>query len=206
MTRLAMLWVGALLLSASSCGQMPPEANQVDPSDLGGEPIRTEFKPTGGLLQWEKGLVQSVKANLGDLRGSYFDQNRLISEQIFMGNGIPEAPNQRATLLADGKVLLAGCRHHSCDEKGAIVATPEGTMLAAGLINYRCIFDELIDRFCQRHPRLTIFVKYANDRPEITGHITAWAKEVSVGPYRPIALEERVHIDENRARRGAADR
>jgi hypothetical protein len=59
----------------------------------------------------------------------------------------------------------------------------------------------LIDRFCTRHPRLTIFVKYANDRSEIIRHIQTWAKEVSVAPYPPIALEERVHIDEHLARR-----
>jgi hypothetical protein len=192
-----------LIVLGASCEQRRSDQTQAEPSGTveAAAPDKVRFRELAApSLEWQAGMRQSVAATFGDLRASYFDNNRLLGEQVIWGINLPERPVPQFSRLDDGNILIVGCRHHSCGEKGAVVATPQGAMIAAGLINYRCVFDELLDRFCLDSPRLTTFVKKENDRPEFTEPIDAWAKLVSVEPYPPIALREKVHIDDARAR------
>lgn len=128
-------------------------------------------------------LYGSVQKELGGLRGNYFVQNLLVSEQIVMGMGNP-APNVR---LADGNYLASGCRQHQCPEKAAVVVAPTGAMLAAALIYFPCIehAKELAQAGsnCAQHRILALFVKQKNSRPALLKDLQDWA-EGEIGAER----------------------
>ena len=79
-------------------------------------------------------VYSSVRSEFGAIYGSYFLPDRLVSEQIIMGLGIPDPTVE----LPGGNYLVSGCRPHSCDEKAAAIVTPAGVVLMAGLINFHC--------------------------------------------------------------------
>lgn len=149
---------------------------------------------------WEEEMVKSVTESFGLVRGSYVLKNQLIRGQVFEASSAPDPNIERYVRLDDGNILFTGCRHHSCPEKAAIVTSPDGTMLAAAIINHRCMFDDLHDELCTENPRLTMFVKNVNDRPSVLRHIEAWAKQVSVDGYDPIAVREKVILGDRFAR------
>lgn len=116
---------------------------------------------------------KSVRQEFGSVRHDYFTLAR-VSDQVVMGLGIPNPQKP----VADGNVLISGCRRHSCDEKSAVIATPAGLMLAAGLIYFRCPGD--MDKTkaaadCKLAPYLKIFVKLKNDRPAFEQELKGWA-------------------------------
>jgi len=49
-----------------------------------------------------------------------------------MGLGIPSSTK----MLSDENYLVSGCRPHSCYEKAAVIVTPAGKLLMAGLIHF----------------------------------------------------------------------
>ena len=141
-----------------------------------------ELARAAGPLDSQR-LYGTVQKELGGLRGSYFVQNLLVSEQIVLGMGNP-APNVR---LADGNYLASGCRQHECPEKSAVIVTPSGTMLAAALIYFPCIehSKDLADAGsnCAQHRILALFVKQKNNRPALLKELQDWA-EGEVGAER----------------------
>ncbi|HKX64135.1 MAG TPA: hypothetical protein VJM78_02420 [Rhizomicrobium sp.] len=119
-------------------------------------------------------VVKSVRHEFRGIRYNYFGPNWLVNEQIIMGLGIPNP----ARHVADGNTLVSGCRPHSCDEKSAVIVTPAGAMLAAGLIYLSCDGDldkkiPAVD--CKLRPRLRIFMKQKNDRPALAQELKDWA-------------------------------
>ena len=119
-------------------------------------------------------IAKSVQQELGAVHGDYFVPNRPVSAQIMMGLGIPNPVRP----IADGNLLRSGCRPHSCDEKSAVIVTPAGAMLAAGLIYLSCDGDldkrrPAVD--CKLRPRLRIFMKQKNDRPALVQELKDWA-------------------------------
>jgi hypothetical protein len=107
-------------------------------------------------------VFASLRRDLAAARGSYFVPDQLVSNQIIMGLGIPHPTIQ----VSDGNYLVSGCRPHSCDEKAGVIITPNGNVLAAGLINFHC-HRELTKQvgvrisavICDSYPSLTIFVR-----------------------------------------------
>ena len=127
-------------------------------------------------------IFPSVRDELKGVSGSYFLPDKPVSEQIFMGLGIP-SPTKK---LADGNLLVSGCRPHSCDEKAAVIVTPAGKLLMAGLIHFHCHRDAVKQNAkstgatsCDRDPRLTVFVKQKNNQPEFTRELQDWAERES---------------------------
>ena len=133
-------------------------------------------------------LCKTVEAAFGKRRGSYLYGNELVGKQVLLAQGAPDN-NHHPLRLRDGNFLLFGCRHKSCEEKSALIATPDGELLAAGLISFQC---GTAGRTCADHPILTIFVEPENDRPIRIQQIKAWAKHVSVGGYEPVGRVEKV--------------
>jgi hypothetical protein len=86
-------------------------------------------------------------------------------------------------LLPDGTYLYAGCRTHSCDEKVAVIATPQGSVLAAGVIHFNCYKKEPVRasaKRCDDRPRLTVLSKDAGASGlRHRDALRAWAKSVS---------------------------
>lgn len=89
-----------------------------------------------------------------------------------MGLGIPDA----TVHLADGNYLQSGCRRHSCDEKAAIIVTPTGAMLAAGLIYFPCSLPPSLADNCELIPRLMVFEKRGNSQPVLLRELQDWAE------------------------------
>ena len=121
-------------------------------------------------------MVKSLRHCLGSMRGSYLNPGARVSDQILESMGIPN----KTTRLPDGNFLLSGCRVHSCDEKSAIIATPEGAVVAAGLIHFQCHMARrgIVD--CADAPHLTLFVKPNSDRDVLSGELESWARREAV--------------------------
>jgi len=98
---------------------------------------------------------KSLRQAFGGMRHDYFVPGRRVSDQIMMGLGVPNPPRP----IADGNSLLSGCRPHSCDEKAAVIVTPAGAMLAAGLIYLGC---DQPTTDCAMAPHLTLFLQQKN--------------------------------------------
>jgi len=111
-------------------------------------------------------VFASLRHQFGSARGDYLYPRGIVGEQIGAALGIP-APTLQ---LPDGNALVSGCRPHSCDEKAAIIVAPDGTVFAAGLINFHCGA-----RVCDAKPRLTIFVTRARAQPVLSQELQDWA-------------------------------
>ena len=130
-------------------------------------------------------IFSAVLHEVRGMRGSYMGPGWYVIDQLMSGMGIPEP----TATLPDGNFLVSGCRRHSCDEKSAVIVTPEPKMLAAGLINFHCRPDHTIPQGNSIHipatcndldnPVLTIFVKKKNERPELIQPLKDWAERVS---------------------------
>src|SRR5439155_26713334 len=61
-------------------------------------------------------------------------QNRrkqlLVDELITVLGGPPDEPKR----LSDGAYLFTACQAHSCPEKGAVILSPKGEIIAAAMI------------------------------------------------------------------------
>jgi len=127
-------------------------------------------------------VFSSVRNELKGVSGSYFLPDKSVSWQIIQGLGIP-SPTKK---LADGNLLVSGCRRHSCDEKAAVIVTPAGKLLMAGLIHFHCHRNAAKKNAkptgatsCDSDPRLTVFVKQKNNQPEFTRELQDWAERES---------------------------
>ena len=134
----------------------------------------------------ERKAAISLRQQVGKLRGTYFYKG-LVVHQIGDGWAIPD-PTIR---LKDGNYLMSGCRRHYCPEKSAIIVRPNGTVVAAGLINFRCAYDPHPRKDCVYRPRMTIFVQAANDDPDKLKPLYDWAKA-----FPPTRSKDRVTIFE----------
>jgi hypothetical protein len=122
---------------------------------------------------------KSVRKEFGSSQGNYFGFNGPLSGQVFAGLGMP-LPSRR---LADGNSLLSGCRPHSCMEKAAVIVTPAGTVVAAGLIDFPCSQKRKVQGVrCERGdgkfddpPVLTVFVTKKNDQQTVLQELKEWA-------------------------------
>jgi hypothetical protein len=126
-------------------------------------------------------LAKAIRKEFGSARGDYFVFGGLVSAQVGMGFGNSD-PTRR---LGDGNYLVSGCRHQSCDEKAAVIATPAGAVLAAGLINFPCVFHRKVTGVeCRKNstdpPVLTVFVKKRNNQPAILQDLKDWADGVQL--------------------------
>jgi hypothetical protein len=115
------------------------------------------------------------------MRGNYFGPGWYVIDQLMEGMNGPDP----TVHLADGNFMYSGCRIHSCDEKSAVIVTPEPKLLAAALIHFHCRPDHTLPRGKSIHipatcdeldnPHLTIFVKKENNRPELVQVLREWA-------------------------------
>jgi hypothetical protein len=131
-------------------------------------------------------FISSIKSQFGGKRISFFYKRGILSDQIL--EGLSHFAPERT--LRDGRHLVSGCRPHSCTEKVAVVATPQGKALAVGFINYRCEFLKGHSQNCSRRPRLTLVVPSRNNMASVLEPIRQWAVRVSAGGYKRPALTE----------------
>lgn len=120
-------------------------------------------------------VATSLQQGLGAMRGSYLMPDALVSSQILQSIGIPD----RTERLDDGNYLLSGCRMHSCDEKAAIIANPDGKMVASALIHFHCHVVRGGEVDCDSAPRLTLFLKSDPHRDILSQELKSWARRVA---------------------------
>jgi len=122
----------------------------------------------------------AMAAFFGDARAAYLYSDGSVLAQMWEVLGIPDGDDQRATRawdLGGGRVLHAGCRQHSCMEKGAVVYDAETrTVLAAGMLRFRCAETTPSRVGCSRQPILTTFVSAGRPAPSgALATIEQWA-------------------------------
>ena len=144
----------------------------------------------------EHRLQNSIDRSFGKLRGWYFLPGySLVSTQIYLGMGIPNPTR----MLGDGNYLVSGFRWHSADEKAAVIASADRTMMAAGIIYYPCSKPPH-NINCLKDRRRIVFVARKNDTPGLLQDMQDWADHegapykddpAGVGSVRKIVLPAR---------------
>ena len=119
----------------------------------------------------EKEVYSALKRFFGNMRGVYIPSSPLMWQQAVSGVGGPHSVMR----LSGGNYLWFGCRYHNCDEKAAIVITPELTVKGVGLVSYHCPYRGSA-RQCDDKPILSIFIKGKEDHSEAEHDLEDWAK------------------------------
>ena len=116
---------------------------------------------------WSKAFLRDLSAFLGDARASYLQHDRLVFDQAqAVLGGPPEAPSR----LDDGSWLFTACRAHSCPEKGAVVFSAGGQILALGILHFAC------DNACLAAPRLALYVRHGATIDAARRAVERWAR------------------------------
>jgi hypothetical protein len=121
---------------------------------------------------------ETLDRAFGERRVSYFVHGLGLSGQFLIGLNVG-APTR---LLPDGNYLFSGCRHHSCHENAAVIATPSGSILAGGLIHFQCLGadEQPLPDPCDDKHRLAVFVKPTDaSAPHYRKTLETWARTVS---------------------------
>ncbi len=131
---------------------------------------------------------EAVRRFVGSRRGDYILPNELLIYQFGEGWGGFTDPVER---LAAGRLLIAGCRFHSCPEKAAVIVSKDRKAEALGLIHFHCHYApkpqwardyekkyrERPRRFetCDPTSRLTMFIGASRDVKYDSEILIRWA-------------------------------
>ncbi|WP_375271365.1 hypothetical protein [Sphingomonas sp.] len=138
-------------------------------------PARLDACDTTNSLIWSRAFTRDLHAFLGDGTASYLNRNRPVFDQAqeVLG-GPPDDPVR----LADRSWMFTACRAHSCAEKGAVVLTPAGRIVAVGILHFGCGASTNPRRSCTGIPRLALYLRGA--APSSTAiartEIETWAR------------------------------
>lgn len=129
---------------------------------------------TNAINLYETGLRDSMARKidrfLGGLRGSYFDDNREVAENVFDGAlGGPPVVNKRVR----SGVLIAGCRFHVCPERGAVLLDDRRRIEAVALIYFGSSNPR--KRVHSDNPKLTIFMPRSSRSDLLRREMEDWA-------------------------------
>ncbi|GAA4769360.1 hypothetical protein GCM10023219_14490 [Stakelama sediminis] len=186
--------VSALLLALAQ-GAVKPSCS----------PAHLEQCSDTNQLIWSDAFTAELKAFLGGMRGSYlFDDAPVFDQQREVLGGPPDVPQR----LTNGDWLFTACRAHSCEEKGAVVLSPEGHILATGMLDFHCHKTPPYQAGCERGPTLDVFVAHHGDHRDAVAAMRRWAEAKAVELYRaepesfaPFqGVEERGVLDERAMR------
>jgi hypothetical protein len=116
----------------------------------------------------------ALRRFFGDARGDYLQPNAPLADQV--AEALHGPPEDRKG-LATGDWLFTACRAHSCPEKGAVIVTQTGRILAAGLMNFNCRASVQGQAKCEKARRLDIFVRPGEaDAARLIQPLDAWAR------------------------------
>ena len=143
----------------------------------------------------------ALRAFFGKARGSYLGENLTLYDQgMYVLYSSGDAPEQ----LGDGYRLFTGCKAHECQEKGAVVLSPKGKIVAFGILSFHCHRAPPDQAGCEDGETLDIFVRSKRDSAATAyvDVVKAWgqakAKEVQVNasPSAPVAPYKGVNLHE----------
>jgi hypothetical protein len=145
-------------------------------SDLASEPKcglrHLSACSTTNELIWDRGFDQALRGFGGRARTNILEAGRgPLSDELRAVLGGPSEEPQR---LTDGSYFFTACRAHECDNKGAIVLSPQGRIVAAAMIT-----AHYVKRGDSWRLSLDVFVR--DRRPEQPGReaIGAWYRNVA---------------------------
>lgn len=148
-----MLWPGLTALDRASCS--------IDKL--------AECESTNQLI-WDPAFREARQAFIGDRPAGWLYEDGTMLEQVAAVLG---GPSKEPVYFSDGLVRFSACRWHSCDEKGAVVLTTEGEIIAIGVIH----FD--LSRQYTGHRMLTILTRQRDDRFHLAAdYLVAWYEKV----------------------------
>jgi hypothetical protein len=158
-----MMLLALLLAAATPCSMAQPAACA-----------------TTNELMWAPGTEAALKGFFGTARGDYLMPNAPLWKQAREAlGGPPEAPLR----LKDGNLLFSACRAHSCPEKGAMVVTPTGRIVAAALLHYHCT-----PAGCADNARLALFYRQPAEADGLAMRaLIGWARGLNTGETPPLA-------------------
>lgn len=125
-------------------------------------------------LIWNDEFKRKLKRFLGARKASYLYRNGSLYEQAKeVLNGPPDEP----TRLSDKSWIFTACRSHSCPEKGAVVLSSKGDIIAVGILHFSCGAPTGPEDSCADVPRLAlIMARGVPSRSSAAGvAITRWA-------------------------------
>ena len=139
-------------------------------------------------LRNRKAIIEAVHRFVGSRRGDYILPNELLVWQFGEGwSGVHDLEEH----LAGGRVLMAGCRYHSCPEMAAVIVSKDRKAEALGLIHFHCHYApkpqwardyekkyrERPRRFetCDPTSRLTMFIGASRDVKYDSERLIRWA-------------------------------
>ncbi|WP_149999633.1 hypothetical protein [Iodidimonas gelatinilytica] len=122
-------------------------------------------------LMWDPAFREAREAFIGDRPAGWLYENGTMLGQV---NTVLGGPPDEPVYFSDNLVRFSACRPHSCDEKGAVVLTTDGEIVAVGVLH----FDN--SRTRSGHPMLTILTRKRDDRfQEAADHLIAWYEMVT---------------------------
>jgi hypothetical protein len=126
---------------------------------------RLDACKTTNYLVWDTGFRQAMKRFFGPVRGDYIRSGLVYQQAIDALNGAPDD----AARLSDSGWLFSACLSHDCSQRGAVVITAAGRIVAVGLLNSHCGPRPVgPDRFgCDQDLTLDLFAK-ESDRANVS--------------------------------------
>jgi hypothetical protein len=137
---------------------------------------------TTNNLVWDAGFEQALGRFLGDRQASYLYLGPLRDQAMAVLGGPPDTP-----VFGGNLYRFTACRAHSCMEKGAVVLTPSGQIMAVAILHTACAASPGPTR-CAEKRRLAVYLHHGADRHLIVGDLSRWAEDAVAGAYQPSGL------------------
>jgi hypothetical protein len=118
----------------------------------------------------DQSLVRDLRAFVGVGQAGYLYQGTTADQQV----DVLDIIDGGAPTPTGGRYRIAGCRRHSCGEKGAVVLEPGGRIVATAILHSRCAEPRPPER-CFDHNVLTLFVRDPAHEAPVIEDLTAWA-------------------------------
>ena len=175
-----MLWKVLSLLLALSV--WPMESDAQTPAAPCGLSNPGACRTTNNLF-FDPAFEQALGRFLGDHQAAYlFERGPVRDQAIAVLGGPPDAP-----VLVEGLYRFTACRPHSCSEKGAVVLTPGGQIMAVAILHGSCATVPRPAR-CSSERRLAVFLHTDADQALIVGDLSRWAEDVVARQYTSTGL------------------
>ncbi len=103
----------------------------------------------------------------------YFDDTLASQFVLGISGGVEEMRT-----LSDGVRFIATCRPRNCEDKAAAVVDPDGRIVGAGMIGFRCRKRGDGVPPCDDEPSAFVFLKRTS-RAEVSGELREWATSLT---------------------------
>lgn len=147
----------------------------------------TLFNPgacrTTNEIVWDPAFERALERFLGDRQAAYLHARGPVRDQAeAVLGGPPDTP-----VVFGNLYRFTACRAHSCDEKGAVIVTRGGRVLAVAMLHSACVTSPRPSR-CAAKMRLAVHVHSDADQALVVGNLSQWAADAVERRYTPPGL------------------